>query len=273
MTNPIFFGDPEQVAAAVPGGVFSLTGPEARHAVSVKRLAPGEDVDIVDGAGLRIRGTVRSADPGLLEVDVRDIETEPETGQELILVQALAKGDRDEQAIEAATELGVDTVIPWQSERSIVRWRAEKAAKGRAKWQAVVTSAAKQSRRSRLPKVLDVADSKSLPAVLARVDLVLVLHEEADAPFAQAVDAVRREQAGSSENGSGDSYRDSSGDSEQRISIAVIVGPEGGISPAELDALRAAGATAVRLGPHVLRSSSAGPAALVLLNHLLGRWS
>lgn len=261
MTNPIFFGDPELVAAAAPGSVFALTGPEARHAVSVKRLAPGEDVDIVDGGGLRIRGTVRSADPALLEVDVRAIETEPETGQELILVQALAKGDRDEQAIEAATELGVDTVIPWQSERSIVRWRADKAAKGRAKWQAVVTSAAKQSRRSRLPKVLDVTDSKSLPPKLAGVDLVLVLHEEADAPLAQVIDSLRRDSA------------IGSGSTDRRVSIAVIVGPEGGISPAELDALRAAGATAVRLGPHVLRSSSAGPAALVLLNHLLGRWS
>ncbi|MBD8043621.1 16S rRNA (uracil(1498)-N(3))-methyltransferase [Arthrobacter sp. Sa2BUA2] len=261
MTNPIFFGDPEQVAAAVPGGVFALTGPEARHAVAVKRLAPGEAVDIVDGGGLRLRGTVRSADAALLEVDIRDIETEPAAGQELILVQALAKGDRDEQAIEAATELGVDTVIPWQSDRSIVRWRADKAAKGRAKWQAVVTSAAKQSRRSRLPKVLEVTDSKALLGKLAGVDLVLVLHEEADAPFAQVIDSIRRDQATGSV------------DADQRLSIAVIVGPEGGISPAELGALRASGATAVRLGPHVLRSSSAGPAALVLLNHLLGRWS
>ncbi|WP_312181549.1 16S rRNA (uracil(1498)-N(3))-methyltransferase [Arthrobacter sp.] len=261
MTNPIFFGDPEQVAAAAPGSVFSLTGPEARHAVSVKRLAPGEDVDIVDGGGLRLRGTVRTADPALLEVDVRDVEAEPAPAHELIMVQALAKGDRDEQAIEAATELGVDTVIPWQSDRSIVRWRADKAAKGRAKWQAVVTSAAKQSRRSRLPQVLDVTDSKSLSAKLAGVDLVLVLHEEADAPLARVIESLRPAESGSA------------GTPENRISIAVVVGPEGGISPAELDTLRAAGASAVRLGPHVLRSSSAGPAALVLLNHLLGRWA
>ena len=261
MTNPIFFGDPELVAAAAPGSVFPLTGPEARHAVSVKRLAPGEDVDIVDGAGLRLRGTVRTAEPALLEVDVRGVEVEPAPAHELILVQALAKGDRDEQAIEAATELGVDTVIPWQSERSIVRWRAEKAVKGRSKWQAVVTSAAKQSRRARLPQVLDVTDSKSLPGRLAGVDLVLVLHEDADAPLARVIDSVRRPET------------DREGNADNRISIAVVVGPEGGISPAELDALRAAGATAVRLGPHVLRSSSAGPAALVLLNHLLGRWA
>lgn len=259
MTNPIFFGDPEQVAAAAPGGVFTLTGPEARHAVSVKRLAPGEDVDIVDGAGIRLRGTVRCAEPALLEIEVSEVQSEPAPVHEFILVQALAKGDRDEQAIEAATELGVDAVIPWQSERSIVRWRAEKAAKGRAKWQSVVTSAAKQSRRSRLPVVLDVADTKMLPQRLAGMDLVLVLHEDADTGLVNAVESLELQ---GQDRAPGD-----------RVSIAVVVGPEGGISPAELESLRAAGAITVRLGPHVLRSSSAGPAALVLLNHLLGRWS
>ncbi|MBF4995237.1 16S rRNA (uracil(1498)-N(3))-methyltransferase [Arthrobacter gandavensis] len=259
MTNPIFFGDPELVAAAAPGSVFALTGPEARHAVAVKRLAPGEDVDIVDGAGKRLRGTVRSADPALLEVDVRDVEVEPGGDCEFTLVQALAKGDRDEQAIEAATELGVDAVLPWQSERSIVRWRADKAAKGQAKWRAVVTSAAKQSRRSRIPLVLDVSDSRTLASRLAGTGLVLVLHEEAGLPLSAAVETALARAAGT-------------GVETGIRSIAVVVGPEGGISPAEIQALREAGAVAVRLGPHVLRSSSAGPAALVLLNHLLGRW-
>lgn len=260
MTNPIFFGDPELVAAAAPGSVFALTGPEARHAVTVKRLAAGEAVDIVDGAGTRLRGTVRSAEPALLEIDVQQVDVEPGPDCRFTLVQALAKGDRDEQAIEAATELGVDAVLPWQSERSIVRWRAEKAVKGQAKWRAVVTSAAKQSRRSRIPQVLDVAESKSLTARLAGTDLVLVLHEEAEKPLAGAVETALAQAAG----------RDGT---RGLGSVAVIVGPEGGISPAELQALRDSGAVPVRLGPHVLRSSSAGPAALVLLNHLLGRWN
>lgn len=260
MTNPIFFGDPELVAAAAPGSVFALAGPEARHAVTVKRLAPGEAVDIVDGAGTRLRGTVRSAEPALLEIDVLEVAAEPAVDCEFTLVQALAKGDRDEQAIEAATELGVDAVLPWQSERSIVRWKADKAVKGQAKWRAVVTSAAKQSRRSRIPRVLDVTDSKALAARLARTDLVLVLHEEAQVPLAAAVEQAL---SGSAAEGAADGIR----------SIAVVVGPEGGISPAELQVLEAAGAVPVRLGPHVLRSSSAGPAALVLLNVLLGRWN
>lgn len=255
MTNPIFFGDPAAVAAAAPGALFRLEGPEARHAVAVKRLAPGESVDIVDGAGCRLTGTVASTEPGVLEMTVDAVVQEPAPADQLVLVQALAKGDRDEQAIEAATELGVDAVIPWQSERSIVRWRPEKAAKGRAKWQAVVTAAAKQSRRSRIPVVEEALGSKALLNRLAGMELVLVLHEEADAALAAPLIAERRAAAG-----------------PDPLRIAVVVGPEGGITPAELEALRGAGAVAVRLGPHVLRSSTAGPAALSLLSHLLGRW-
>lgn len=254
MTNPIFFGDPGTVRAAEPGSVFVLEGPEAHHAVAVKRLAPGEPVDIVDGAGRRLTGTVAAAAPARLEVRVETVREETGAAETLVLVQALAKGGRDEQAIEAATELGVHTVLPWQSERSIVRWRADKAAKGQAKWQGIVTAAAKQSRRSVIPLVEEVVESKTLAQRLSDVDLVLVLHEEADGALLPAVAEARRT-AG-----------------EKPLSIAVVVGPEGGISAAEVDLLRSGGAVAVRLGDHVLRSSTAGPAALAVLNSALGRW-
>ncbi|MDM7989360.1 16S rRNA (uracil(1498)-N(3))-methyltransferase [Arthrobacter sp. zg-Y877] len=259
MTNPIFFGDPVQVAAAGTGDVFRLEGPEARHAVSVKRLGIGEDVDVVDGAGRRLTGSVTDTGASVLELRVAAVLEEPAPSERFLLVQALAKGDRDEQAVEAATELGVDTVIPWQSDRSIVRWRAEKAAKGQAKWQALTTAAAKQSRRSRIPGVEPVLDSRQLVDRLQGIDLVLVLHEEADAPLAGALSELTGRRADPA-------------DGTAPVSIAIVVGPEGGISPAELDAMRSAGAVAVRLGPHVLRSSTAGPAALALLNQLLGRW-
>ncbi|MFJ7749389.1 16S rRNA (uracil(1498)-N(3))-methyltransferase [Arthrobacter sp. NPDC097144] len=254
MTNPIFFGEPDAVRSAGPGSVFVLEGPEAHHAVAVKRLARGEQVDIVDGAGRRLTGTVAAAEPSRLEVSVETVTEENEAADTLLLVQALAKGGRDEQAIEAATELGVHGVIPWQSERSIVRWRADKAAKGRMKWQAILTAAAKQSRRSQIPRAEEMLDTKALARRLADVDLVLVLHEEADGALVPAVDEARRQNGG------------------QPLSIAVVVGPEGGISNAEVDLLRSGGAVAVRLGSHVLRSSTAGPAALAVLNHALGRW-
>lgn len=254
MTNPIFFGEPGAVRAAGPGSVFVLEGPEAHHAVAVKRLAPGEPVDIVDGAGRRLTGTVSAVAPARLEVAVAVVSEEDGPADTLILVQALAKGGRDEQAVEAATELGVHAVIPWQSERSIVRWRADKAAKGQAKWQGIVTAAAKQSRRSVIPQVEGVVDSKDLARRLETVDLVLVLHEEADGALVPAVHDARR-RAG-----------------DRPLSIAVVVGPEGGISGGEVELLRSGGAVAVRLGQHVMRSSTAGPAALAVLNSALGRW-
>lgn len=108
----------------VAGEVFVLEGPEARHAVTVKRLAPGEPVDIVDGAGTRMSGKVLAASPSGLDVECGSVAVEQQPDTRLVLVQALAKGDRDELAIETATELGIDAVIPWQSERSIVRGKA-----------------------------------------------------------------------------------------------------------------------------------------------------
>jgi 16S rRNA (uracil1498-N3)-methyltransferase len=163
-----------------------------------------------------------------------------------VLVQALAKGDRDEQAIEAATELGVDEVVPWQAARSIVIWRGERAARSLRKWESVVLAATKQSRRARVPQVSQPANQAAVIRRIESAALALVLHEEAERPL-----------AGIELPTSGD--------------VVLIVGPEGGIAPDELTAFGAAGAVAVRLGPHVLRSSSAGPAALAVLS-AAGRW-
>jgi 16S rRNA (uracil1498-N3)-methyltransferase len=256
VTNPIFFAEPQALARLSPGAEFTLTGPEARHAATVKRLAPGEAVDIVDGNGRRITGEVTEAAPSSLTIRIGAVTDDDVPRHELILVQALAKGDRDEMAIESATELGVDAVVPWQAERSIVRWRADKAAKGLQKWTNTVTAASKQARRSRIPRVEPLVDGKELGRLIAGADLALVLHEDA---ADRLVDVVASRAA-------------SLGAGAQRARILMIVGPEGGIGPRELEAFESAGACTVRLGPHVLRSSTAGPTALALLSHLLDRW-
>ena len=260
MTNPVFFADPGQLDDVAAGSVFRLTGAEARHAVAVRRLAAGEAADIVDGAGRRLTGTVRSAAGTELVLDVDAVVDEPAPPYRLVLVQALAKGDRDELAVEAATELGVDEVVPWQAERSIVRWRAEKQAKGLAKWESTVRSAAKQSRRARIPAVGSPVDLKGLCALISSSALALILHEEAEQPLAAAAAGLASGAAGPDTAG-------------PDAAVVMIVGPEGGMSPREVEQMRAAGAQAVRLGPHVLRSSTAGPAAVALLSAQLGRWS
>lgn len=246
MTAPSFFVPAERLDGATPGSVIVLDGPEGRHGATVRRIGAGEQVLLTDGVGRRVEAVVESVGAGELHLRLRTITQEPEPDSRFVLIQALAKGDRDAQAIEAATEVGVDEVVPWQAARSVVIWRGERAARSLRKWESVVLAATKQSRRARLPLVSEPAN---LSAVIQRIEqaaLALVLHEEAQLPL-----------AGLGLPPSGD--------------VLLIVGPEGGVAPEELSAFVAAGAVAVRLGPNILRSSTAGPAALAVLS-AAGRW-
>ena len=252
MSAPVFLADPGTLRDVVAGGTYLLGGAEGRHAGVVQRRAPGERVDVVDGSGVRLVGVVDTVSADGVLLAVREVVQEAVPAVPLVLVQALAKGDRDEMAIEAATEVGVDAVLPWQAERSIVVWRAERAVKGRTRWLGTVRAAAKQSRRARVPEVEPVLDTRGLAArIRSAVDAggaALVLHEDASAPIADVALPTAGE-------------------------CLVVVGPEGGIGEAELARLTEAGAAAVRLGPHVLRTSTAGPVAVAILAQRLGRWA
>ncbi|AJT41012.1 16S rRNA (uracil(1498)-N(3))-methyltransferase [Psychromicrobium lacuslunae] len=247
MTNPIFFADANEVSDLSVDDVYELTGTEGHHAATVKRLSQGESVDLVDGRGLRLECIVQSAQQGVLTVRVAARRRELPAIPTITLVQALAKDGRDELAIETATELGVDTIIPWQAERSIVRWKADRAEKSLAKWRKIVQAAAKQARRAWLPEVTGLLDSTAL-AQLGSSAKLLVLHEQASGSLADLPDLAECQQ------------------------LLIIVGPEGGISPRELELFASAGAVQLRLGQHVLRSSTAGPAAISVLSQHLGRW-
>ena len=259
MTRPVFLSEdltpsPDTVSV---GTSVHLGGPEGRHAAVVRRLGVGDELDVVDGLGLRLTCTVTAVGGQGLDLRVLDVSDEGAPRPSLVLVQALAKGGRDEQAVESATEIGMDSFIPWQSERTIVRWNAQKAQRGRAKWQDVARSAAKQSRRAHLPSVHEVLDTRGLvrwvQGLVEGGGVCLVCHEEASRTL---VDLLRED---------GQTIRRSA-------CVAVVVGPEGGITPAELSSLETVGGRPVLLGPHVLRSSTAGPAAGILLCAALGRW-
>lgn len=241
MTAHLFFVAPGTLSDDMsPGSAVILGGDEGRHAVTVKRIGVGEQVLLADGEGLVATAEVTATGKGELTALVAHVRREERPEPHFVLVQALAKGDRDLQALEAATELGVDRVMPWQAERSIVQWRGERAEKSRRKWVAQAEAATKQSRQA-IPPVIDpIVDRVVLARRLSAVSLALVLHEDAQTPLS----AVDLPDAGE---------------------VALVVGPEGGISPAELDAFTAAGAVPVRMGTTVLRSSSAGPAALAAL--------
>lgn len=257
MSLPVFFSS--QVAEAAAGQVLTFGEDVAGHAVRVRRLGPGDELEVVDGSGTRVRGTVSSASATELGLTVVSVTHTGAEQPRLVLVQALAKGDRDLQAIEAATEIGVDEVVPWAAERSIADWPAKKRDKLAAKWDNVLRAASLQARRSRFPLRHDLARGTGLASTLTESDTVYVLHEAAELKLSQALNDAS----------SADSADSSSAASER---IVLVVGPEGGISDAELDALAAIGAKSVLLGPTVLRSSSAGAAGLVMAQNSLGRW-
>lgn len=227
----------------VAGSVVTLGGDEGRHAVAVARVRVAEQLSISDGSGFVVRGTVLSVDGASLRLTVESVRRDDAVLPELWLAQALAKGDRDELAVQAATELGVAGVIPWAAERSVSRWEGAKAVKGRERWTSIVREATKQSIRSRVPVVDPIETTAGLAK---RAGQVLVLEPDAELKLTDIpLDADR---------------------------ITLVVGPEGGISPTELDIFAAAGATLVRLGAEVLRTSTAGPAALAVLNARLAKW-
>jgi len=228
-------------------GELLVDGPEGRHAVEVLRLSPGERVRVGDGQGTVAEGDVVSAGADGLRVAVRSRLEVPAPTPEFVLVQALPKGDRGPLAVELATELGVDRVVPWTAARCVTRWRDDRIAKGVAKWRAAARTAAKQSRRPRVPEVTDPMTTREVCGMLADADLAVVLHEQARRPLSGL--QIPREGA-----------------------IAVIVGPEGGLTDGEVVAFRAAGAEAVRLGPEVLRTSTAGAATLAALS-MRTRWA
>lgn len=230
------------------GDTVTLTGSEAKHAATVSRIRVGETIRVSNGRGLIVTGEVRTATPSAVELRVEAVQTQPAAQPPLWLVQALAKGDRDELAIQAATELGVDRVIPWAAARSISRWDAAKAIKGRDRWQTIVDEAAKQSLRAWTPSVSPLHDTAELEAIAAQPDvLMLVCVPGAESALASL-------------------------DLDDRT-VCLVVGPEGGLEPREIERLVTAGAEPVRLGPEVLRTSTAGPAALAVLAARLGRWA
>lgn len=238
-------------ADARVGDVITVTGDEARHAVTVQRRTVGEAIDVVDGEGARASGEIVEAAPAALRVRVQAVSRDGDP--EIVLVQALAKGGRDEQAVEAAIELGATRIVPWAAARSIVQWRGPKADKARAKWQSLVLAATKQSRRARVadvdPLVTTSELAQQVKEAVARGDRVLALHESSVTGLSTLTwDDIRRP-------------------------VWIIVGPEGGVSDEEMAALVEPGAEAVVLGPHVLRASTAGPAAIAALAGVRGTWT
>jgi 16S rRNA (uracil1498-N3)-methyltransferase len=242
-TAPLFLVD-----ALPPGDTGVLDGPEGRHAATVRRLRAGEELLLADGRGGLARAVVEDVARDALALRVVDRSLLPSPAPRVVLAQALVKGDRGELAVELATEAGVDAVLPWRAARCVARWEAgPRGERALARWRTTVREAAKQARRPWVPVVDEPVTTAALATRVTDAALALVLHESAD-------------------QGIGDVAQPADGD------LLLVVGPEGGIADEELDALVTAGARAQRLGPEVLRASTAAAVALGALGVLTRRW-
>jgi 16S rRNA (uracil1498-N3)-methyltransferase len=233
VSNPVF------LCADLAADRIVLDGPEGRHAATVRRIRVGEVLDLVDGSGIRCTGSVVATTKDTVTVEVTARVVEEPASPRLTLVQALAKGDRGELAVELATEVGIDVIVPWQAARCMVSWSGERGAKALERWRSTAREAGKQSRRAWFP---EVTEPLSTAQVAALSGTLLVLHEAAGTRLSELP---------------------LEGD------VVLVVGPEGGVSPEELAQL---GGTPVRLGPSVLRTSTAGAAAAAVVSSRTGRW-
>lgn len=243
MTEPMFLApldDPEV------GEVVTLTGQEGHHASSVRRIKCGEVILVSDGAGTAVRGPVVDTEKGSLSIQIAEVMRTRPGAVRYVAVQALPKGDRAELAVEMLTELGIDEIVPWQAERSVVRWAPERAERGLTRWRVAAREATKQCRRYRVPTVSMPMTTAELALRIQQTALTVVLHETAENPLA-ALDMP------------------TSGE------IMFIVGPEGGLSPQEVDTLTNAGGETALISDAVLRTSTAGVVALAQLQALATR--
>jgi len=252
MSAPFFLVEPAALPSSV-GSVVVIDGAEGRHAATVRRLEVGEVVRVGDGRGRVVEGPVLAVlGKDRVDVEVASYAETPPPAPRVVVVQALAKGDRSDLAVELATEVGADVVVPWAASRSVAVWRGDKADRGVEKWRATAREAAKQSRRPFVPEVRALATTTDVAAriraAVARGGAAAVLHEAA--PHRLADLALPR-----------------SGD------VVLVVGPEGGIAGDELELFADAGARAVRLGPSVMRTSTAGAVAAALVLQAAGRWT
>jgi 16S rRNA (uracil1498-N3)-methyltransferase len=228
-------------------GSAELAGPEGRHAAVVRRLTAGERLVLTDGAGGRAFCVVTAAGRDSLDLLVEAVDFVPPVEPRVTVVQALPKGDRGELAVELMTEGGVDAIVPWQAARCVTRWREGRGEKALARWRSTAREAAKQARRSYLPDVVTPTSTSDVVELLRAAGSAFVLHEDAKRPLATVAIVPG--------------------------TVVLVVGPEGGLTPEELAAFEAAGAEPVRLGSSVLRTSTAGLAALAVVSARTARWS
>ena len=226
------FIPPQQLDVSV-----RLTPEQARYLTAVLRLRAGEALEIFDGLGGRYPAQLESAE--ILRVGAR-LPTEVRA-LDVVLAQALAKGEKMDLIVQKATELGVSRIVPIVAERSVVKLSTERGASRTERFRRIAQEAARQCGRADVPLI---DEPQPLAALLEEGRLCLVLDPLEPLRLSVAARGVSR--------------------------LLLAIGPEGGFSPGELELAQRAGALSVGLGPRVLRTETAGLAAIAVLQHLHG---
>ena len=232
---------------------ITLSGNAASHVTRVLRLRSGAALTLFNGRGGEYAGSIAAAHGGQVTVVVGEERTvERESPIALTLAQGISRGERMDFVVQKATELGVKQLVPLLTERSVVRLDAQQTLRKLNHWQAIAVAACEQSGRNRLPEILAPATLSGFLRESAR---------EADGEAAPA--PLRLLLSPSAARALGDVPRPAQ-------AVTVLIGPEGGLADDEHEAVLAAGFTAVRLGPRVLRTETAAIVALALLQRQFG---
>lgn len=248
MVDSLFLVDPARLVDSVAGSLLTLEGDEGFHAVSVQRMRIGNSILLADGEGKLAHCEVESIEgKSTLHARVQAVTVTPPPQPRVIVVQALAKADRGELAVELLTEVGVDVIVPWAASRCIVKWDKEKSEKGVSKWRTTAREASKQSRRATIPQVTNLAQTSDVSRLISETSHAYILHETGQLKLSNISIPLQ-------------------GD------VLLVVGPEGGLTEEELQEFTLKGGTIVRLGPTILRTSTAGTVAAGIVMSRTNRW-
>jgi 16S rRNA (uracil1498-N3)-methyltransferase len=227
-----------------PGARIELPEPVARHAVRVLRLPPGASLVLFDGRGGEYEARIERIEKDRVVVFLgswQDIERE--SSLSITLVQALQAGEKMDFTIQKAVELGVADIVPVESRRSVTRLSGERAAKRVAHWQGVAAAACEQCGRNHVPLVTPVEPLDHWLSRPPEGELRLMLAPGAEVSLA---------------------------DLPPVGNVQLLIGAEGGLDPQEVIAAEQVGFRAVRLGPRILRTETAGLAAMAAMQALWG---
>lgn len=241
------FADPSDVQDEL----LTITGPEVNHIRNVMRLKPGEEISVsIGGDGKEYRYGIESYTEDSVLCRLRFVkDKEVELPVKVLLFQGLPKADKMDLIVQKAVELGAAEIIPVSMERCVVKLDAGKAAKKTARWQTIAESAASQSRRSIIPRVLAPMSMKEAVEYAKEQTEVRVIPyelQEDDGSVKQYLESLREGQ-----------------------SVSIFIGPEGGFAPGEVELAKEAGIRPISLGRRILRTETAGLAILSWLIYIL----